>query len=440
MLKNDHLSSTKYFLEDIELNNKDDSATLTLNPIKFYAIAFSQSKQLFINIELVLKSLDANLKLKANADKSITIKNDNKARTPEWKSKVMLEIKNFFSKRASYYEIKIAKEIVDNSKMVEQLVQTCKEINKFSSALYFELKNDLLICCGTKQALNKKLLTLPDIFKNIVSQNNNQVFNKLFEGNNKKPSQQDDAKKFNGLDVKNQNQVGNYPNIFKATTLIVDIKENTLLFELIKHSKQILNDLKASLKELGAEVIFTPKVFIRCCTNDPSKIDSVSWTKQVQAILNDYENNRLKEKFVYIPSNIRNEKEMTDLKNHMKRFYDNNSNKNSFKYDMKSGSKNDSIRVVGTTKMVEMFCSDVKAKFNNLENNIRDRIRRKLDLTINKKSQSLQFDILSSFNGVYFKDFSVFMLKYEASIEKHNNDSNMFVIKCTNGKKIQNEK
>ena len=350
----------------------------------------------------------------------------------------MLEIKNFFSKRAFYYEIKIAKEIADNPKMSEQLIQTCNDINKFTSALYFELKYDLLICCGTKQTLAKKLLTLHDLFKNMVLQNNKNVFDTLFknvfEQSQNKPLPQSTAKKFNGLDMKNQND-STSQSIFKASSLIVEIREKSLLFELINHSKQALNDFKSSLKELGAELIIAPKMLIRCCINNDSgqQIDAVSWTNRVQALLNDYEKNRIQEKFVYIPSNIRNEKEITDLKNHTKRCYENNNK--CFKYEL----KNVSIRVMGMEKMVEMFISDVKAKFNNLENNIRDRIRIKLDLTISKKSQWHQFDVLNSFNGVYLKDFSVFLLKYEASIEKHNSDNSVFVIKC-NGKNIQNEK
>lgn len=63
-------------------------ATLTLNSKKFYTIAFIHAKQILINIELALKSLDSNLTLKVNADKSITIKNENKARANDWKSKV----------------------------------------------------------------------------------------------------------------------------------------------------------------------------------------------------------------------------------------------------------------------------------------------------------------------------------------------------------------
>jgi hypothetical protein len=173
MQKNEHLTTSHYFLEDIETNSKgDDSSTLTLSPKKFYTIVFCNSKQIFINVQLVLKDLF----LKINQDKSITIKNQANAQDPEWKSKTMLEIKNFFAKRATYVELKMVKEIVADPKLVERIVLECKEINKCSSALYFELKKDLLICCGTKLALAKKLLTMPDLIKKIVLEHKRLVF------------------------------------------------------------------------------------------------------------------------------------------------------------------------------------------------------------------------------------------------------------------------
>ena len=173
--KNEHLTTSHYFLEDIEKNAKgDDSSTLTLSPKKFYTITFCNSKQIFINVQLVLKDL----LLKINEDKSITIKNEAKTLDDsiEWKSKTMLEIKSFFAKRATYVELKMAKAITVDPKLVERLVLACKEINKVSSALYFELKKDLLICCGTKLALAKKLQTMPDLIKSIVLEHKRLVF------------------------------------------------------------------------------------------------------------------------------------------------------------------------------------------------------------------------------------------------------------------------
>jgi len=205
---------------------------------------------------------------------------------------------------------------------------------------------------------------------------------------------------------------------------------------MLKHSKTFLNEFKAKLKPLGAELVVEPKMVIRSINN---QVDPVSWTKEVQALLSDYEKKSLNEKCISIPAHLRNEKEIADLKAHMKRFYESNNVSQSLKYEIKNGSKNDTIRVVGATLKVELFCHDVKSKFVNLDHNIKDRIRRKLDLTINKKSYPLFFDVLSNFNGIYLKDFSVFLLKYEASIEKANSDKG-FAVKCTNEKNLQNEK
>ncbi len=220
-------------------------------------------------------------------------------------------------------------------------------------------------------------------------------------------------------------------NLFKSAALIVDLKVGSLVLDVISKSKHIYNDFRSNLKELNAELVTEPKLFIRCVSNNQE--DSIEWTRKINYLLDDYEKNLLKEKLIPIPANLRNEKELIDLKNHIKRFFDGNS---SLKYEVKG---NDLVRCIGYAKAVELFVSDVRAKFSNLDNNIKDRIRRKLDLTLSKKSNAVEFDVLNSFNGTYLKDFSVFLLKYEASIEKLKND--LFAIKCTaNAKKTQNER
>jgi hypothetical protein len=239
--------------------------------------------------------------------------------------------------------------------------------------------------------------------------------------------------KFNGLDKVNQN-VESTSDIFKSVALIVDVKVDSLLYECLS-SKQILQDLRSNLKEFNAEIVMQPKVLIRCLNPTAGQAcDSVIWTKLVQSIVNDFEKNRLREKLIAIPAQLRQEKEIGDLRNHAQRFADANS---SVRYEISKA--NDSVRCVGYTKVVDSFNVDIRAKFNNLDNNIKDRIRRKLDLVISKKSNLLHYEILSGFNGIYFKDFAASLAKCEADIEKLKNE-NGFTVKCTNQRQNNNER
>ena len=70
------------------------------------------------------------------------------------------------------------------------------------------------------------------------------------------------------------------------------------------------------------------------------------------------------------------------------------------------------------TKEVEIVKSEIHGKIANLENNIKDRIRRKLDLIVASKFGSIEHLVFNRFNEYYLKDFSVFLLKYEAEIHK----------------------
>ena len=230
--------------------------------------------------------------------------------------------------------------------------------------------------------------------KGNTNQNENGTFSLKNPNTKLQAENNTNNKMFNGQDKVNQNGgSSNYTDIFKTLALIVEIKSESLLYAAIVKSKQVLNDLKSELKSMNAELVMEPKVLIRHVGH---AVEQVSWTNQIQLLLKDYEVSRLKEKTISIPSHLRNEKEMNDLKNHMKRFAETN---NSLRYEV-NGSE--CVKVVGYIKVVDLFYSDVKSKFNNLDNNIRDRIRRKLDLSINKKSNSDQFQILSGFKGLYF--------------------------------------
>ena len=139
-----------------------------MNANKFYTIAFCNAKQMLINIQQSLKILDPNIVVKVNPNKTVTIKNDNTARDNDWKSKTMLEIKEYFSKRATFCEMKLSAEVVNNPRVVEELTQNLKETSRLNSALYFEVKSDLLLCYGTKLVLAKKIQSLPDLVQNLV--------------------------------------------------------------------------------------------------------------------------------------------------------------------------------------------------------------------------------------------------------------------------------
>lgn len=90
---------------------------------------------------------------------------------------------------------------------------------------------------------------------------------------------------------------------------------------------------------------------------------------------------------------------------------------------------NDSIVVKGYTAAVRAFADNVHSKFNNLENNILDRCKRKLDVKLDV-GKFPAITILSNSNGFFLKEFSTQIAKCEALVELLNLEATKLNIKC----------
>lgn len=401
----------QYYLDQlISSNNNDSAKVLKLDSDKFYTIAFANAKQIFFNIKECFNSVDKDLKYTINSDKSITIRNANFNVNPEWKSKLMDELKLFFTKRASYKTVTIPNEIKNDQNKVKA-VQSILDTNKPPS-LYFEIQNGVIHCYGTKNALAKKINELPEIFEKVKRRRNSSQSSMNRAG---KLPQSKEPQSYNVLKASNVS-LGS----FKA-----GINPDGLISLSLINCKGVLNDLKKSLKGLQAELVYDDdlkKFFI--CSTATCRLDSVSWAKPVNKLISDYEKTRLAKKSVSIPQHLRKEKEVKDLEAHLNRFFD---SVQTVKCEIK-GTR--SVNLYGLTKEVDRVKSEIHGKLANLENNIKDRIRRKLDLIVASKFGSIEHLVFSRFNDYYLKDFSVFLLKYEAEIHKLKNSYGYSII-CT---------
>ena len=99
----------------------------------------------------------------------------------------------------------------------------------------------------------------------------------------------------------------------------------------------------------------------------------------------------------------------------------------------------ESIIVKGYTAAVKTFADNIHSKFNNLENNILDRCKRKLDVKLDL-GKFPNMAILATSHGFYLKEFSTQIAKYESLVEILNPEATKLGIKCLMTKnKCQNE-
>ncbi len=123
------------------------------------------------------------------------------------------------------------------------------------------------------------------------------------------------------------------------------------------------------------------------------------WRKSINKLINEYEQNKIKQKKIQIPSNLRNNKEIVDLKKHLNSFYQLPAKKLFYKFN----NQNLVITVIGYADEIDKFSCNILSKFNNLENNINDRLKRKLKVNFDKKLSSNMAIIFQLANGFYLK-------------------------------------
>lgn len=220
-----------------------------------------------------------------------------------------------------------------------------------------------------------------------------------------------------------------------GSDLAVQIDTSSILNIVFSKCKTILNDFKKDIQEKDAEfIVVTEKNGTRFnieCINENS--DPIAWTKSINFLINNYEISRLKQKKISIPVNLRKNKELTDLKNHMN-FH--------FKLPLSSLHYNvnqDSITTYGYTTNIKNFADNIHSKFCNLENNIKDRCKHKIDVRLDIHKYPLMI-ILGNGNGHFLKEFSNQIIKLEALVELIDPDAKNLKLICQMGKnKLTNE-
>lgn len=403
--------------ETTNLSQVSENSIIILDPNEFYTIALLNTKQLFINFQMSLEKIDKCLELKVNKNQ-LSILNSNKSKqNNDWKLKVMLEINDYFTSRAAYKVVLIPEDIFKSQSSLETVKQNLADYNKLGSAYYFRQVDQTIHCYGCKNALNNKILSLNELFKTIKEASKsatNLPASKLIQKEALPQSR------------KNSQVLANSGSDF-------EIEPSSLTSLVLLNIKQVLNDFKNNVKSLDTEVInqgeakSNNKLIIRCIS---SSVEPVEWNTRVKNFITDFEKNQILKRKIEIPAFIKNPKELDDLKIHLKRSFNGTT---TIKYEY----VNNSILVYGYTKAVNLFENNALAKFKNLENNIKDRIKTKLEIKITKQLKPLEFNVLSLFKGVYLKEFTSSLAKLFVSIEKL---SNGFRLSCNLDKeKLKNE-
>lgn len=396
--------------ENFQKTNPENSC-FTLDPEEYYTVALLNTKQIFLNFENELKKLDKQLELRIDNRNQVSILNRNQYLTNnDWKLQVMNKINQFFTSRTLYRQIEIPDEISKNENFSKKLADSLAEYNKLSSAYYFRIQNKMIHGYGCKNALNQKISALDGLFREILS-------GKI----SKQPSPAPSTTVASQSLKDNQNNV-----ITQAPKLIYEIEPSSLVSKVLLNIKQIMSDFRNNIKNFNAEVVTQNegKNILITCTNRAQ--DPVEWIGKIKSFVADFEKSQISKRIIEIPKLIRSPKELNDLKVHLKRFFEHIP---SLKYEIQNGT----ILAYGYSKVVENFDIQTVAKFKNLENNIRDRIKTKLDVKINYKKKPLEFSVLNRFNGIYLKEFSNGLKTLNATVERFNNNNkeNSFQVKCT---------
>ena len=392
--------SKEYYLEEAKLScSQDNNATLKLSSDKFYTIALCNAKQLFLGFVQTLERIDNSLTIFADKPKQIiqinkTLATNQSISTlhPQWKSKIMLEIKKFFTLRASYYRIKITPEFLSNSTNLNILHEKVLQLNKKYSALFFQKRDNLVHCFGTKVLLGEKIYILIDL---IQSKNKTSI-----EENNS-----------------NVTVLNNKANDKLIAPLKIVIKPLSLFSVTLHACQEIFDDFEFELKSLGGQLFvenLTKEIYV---VKMSAQVDESNWGKKVDSLIRDYEMTRIVDALLEIPIIFVGRRELFDLKSHMNHFFG-KSNGNTLKYEF-INDENCVLNVIGYAVDVNHLIENVKRKLVHLENNIRNRVKSMSMILFNEKDHKLQYQALTHFNQIYFVEIKTILEKeYDASIEK----------------------
>lgn len=263
-------------------SNADDALTLDSN--SHYTICLLNSKQTFTNFESFLLAHDKNLSIKIIESNEklqqlvILKKNFNKSTDPNWKVTILSLVVNYFDSKALYRTVKIPNEILECANNMKKLEMDVIELNRSCNAIYFRIEKGLLHGYGLKKPLQKRIDSMASLFKSIFDYNVNRM-NKL------------SSKSY-------------------GSQLEIEIEASSMLNLALTFCNSIFSDFKKNVKELNGEVTANmervPSQFkVQCILANP---DPIAWSKDIQFLVKNYENSRLKQKKISIPPNLRREK------------------------------------------------------------------------------------------------------------------------------------
>ena len=196
---------------------------------------------------------------------------------------------------------------------------------------------------------------------------------------------------------------------------VIELDSSCLTNQALVNIPQIYFDFKNSLKDYNAELIkdeAKKKIQIRCVLNLFSSEDSsAAWSARIKLLIDDFEKNRLRFKKTIIPVQLRRLKELEDLRKHCEHFF---GKEKTLRFEIKS---NEHITGYGYTAQVKLFTDNIMSKFSNLENNIKDRIRRKLDVKLEPSRLGMLPVLTDMPNGAYFTQFNSELNRLEAIAE-----------------------
>lgn len=419
----------------------DNVKSIILDTNEYYTIAFSNAKQLFLNFNDFLNAKYRQLKL-------TLVENDNKLvlqsraaslDNDQWKP----IIDDFFNKRANYVQIPLPDKVTNNPDLINFLQNALTDLNKFYQATYFHIKNGQIHCYGTIKLLEAKTKELNAMIAAMMA---NKTPPKPVDPTITIPAS---SKKqlANGPVVdptittaaSGKKQPANAPVVESTDSywsIPIDRQNYSLIYECISNCGQILTDLKGQLSAMNFVLAQTDnKLFHVKGGFLPDDQLVTELVTKLKCYLTDYEESNLAKVKLEIPRLIRTPKEMSDLKNHIKRFF----TANAAIAMCEVSKQNDTVTIYGYRKVVQSIESKTVAKFRNLENNIHDRIRKKCEVKISAKKK--EYTVLAKFQSVYFGEFAAGLEKLHAAIQKPSQANNQtFLIKCTlSDEKIQSE-
>ena len=396
-------------LSDLKTSEPLDCNTenvLSLDPNIYFTIALLNSKQIFLNFEEFLKTKYGYLSLKiAGADSSqlLIVKNDkvNEPDMQDWKTKIVAELISFFSTKALYKHLPIPAEILKSSALLEKLDSSLKELNKQCIAVYFCLGGDQIHCYGTKKALTKKLEHLPELLKSISDP---QI-------------------------IQSSKVISSQPVFF------VEISNKRLIAAVLPYCKEIFNDFQIKLLNLNGELVEqasnqNSSYKIQYLQSNP---DQIKWTESITNLLDEFEKKQLMQKKIMIPVHLRRPKVIDELLKHLNLFF--KLPLQNLHYKMNA----DSVQAVGYSSFIKLFVENINSKLNSLDNGMKERIRKCLDVKLELGKMPL-LAVLSHSNGFFLKEFSNQLARLEATVDLLNTKLTKLSIRCTMGKhKLLNE-